>query len=341
MKEYLKGQRSMVLARYNLFTRRQQQGDTFEDWYCELRRLYDLAEAEGMSGEDLLTVLITTGIRDEKVRSKIFEDLRTPTLDDTVKLIEQMVHAKDTNARIEKRREDSKVSAINKSGYQKRPTKTSYQKDKEFQRFEKGKVDEKNKFTDQSKLKCNCCGKDRNPSTGKFYGWKENCPAKNAECKDCKKTGHFTGMVACKARKRVNCIKIESLNSAESTNVINIDAQGPERSVKIEMEADTGANITVLKGAMIENLNWVQLEPTNVHIKGYDGIAKACLGKFKLNFQHGNKTFKEMAYFSNSTTSNFLSRDACIALGIVPKGFPNEQVNGIKSSKSARQTPIN
>ena len=112
IKGYLKGQRSMVLARYHLFTRRQQQGETFEDWYCELRRLYDLAEATEMTGDDFLTVLITTGIRDEKVRSKIFEDLRTPTLDDTVKLIEQMVYAKDTNARIEKRREDSKVAAI-------------------------------------------------------------------------------------------------------------------------------------------------------------------------------------------------------------------------------------
>ena len=88
IKEYFKGQRSMVLARYNLFTRRQQQAETFEDWYCELRRLYDLAEADGMTGDDLLTALITTGIRDEKVRSKIFEDLKTPTLDDTVKLIE-------------------------------------------------------------------------------------------------------------------------------------------------------------------------------------------------------------------------------------------------------------
>ena len=70
MKEYLKGQRSIILARYNLFTRRQQYGETFDDWYCELRRLYDLAEAEGMSGEDLLTVLITTGVRDEKYALK-------------------------------------------------------------------------------------------------------------------------------------------------------------------------------------------------------------------------------------------------------------------------------
>ena len=112
MKTYLKGQRSMVLARYNLFTRRQEAGETFEDWYCELRRLYDLAEAQEMSGDDLLTVLITTGVREEKVRSKIFEDLRTPTLDDTVKLIEQMVYAKDTT-RINRRQKDSKINEDN------------------------------------------------------------------------------------------------------------------------------------------------------------------------------------------------------------------------------------
>ena len=98
-----------------------------------------------------------------------------------------------------------------------------------------------------------------------------------------KKHGHFTGMPACKLPKRVNCIIIESLNSEKSTNNINIDAQGLEKSVKIEMEADTGTNIAVLKGAMMENLNSVQLEPTNVQIKGYDGIAKACLGKFEHN----------------------------------------------------------
>ena len=89
-----------VLARHNLFTRRQQHGETFEDWYCELRNLFDLAEAENMSSDDLLTVLITTGIRNERARSKILEDFRTPTLDQTVKLIEQMVYAKDTNAQI-------------------------------------------------------------------------------------------------------------------------------------------------------------------------------------------------------------------------------------------------
>ena len=77
-----------MLERYNLFTRRQKPYETFEEWLSELRKLYDSAEAKDMTGDDLLTVLITTGIREEKVRSKILEELRTPTLDDTIKLIE-------------------------------------------------------------------------------------------------------------------------------------------------------------------------------------------------------------------------------------------------------------
>ena len=113
-----------------------------------------------MTGNDLMTVLITTGVREEKVRSKILEDLRTPTLDETVKLIEQMVYAKDTNARIEKRCEDSKVASINKFGFNKKPTKTLYKKDKEDRRFEKASSNG-NKVAVKDTLKCNCCGQNR------------------------------------------------------------------------------------------------------------------------------------------------------------------------------------
>ena len=99
--------------------------------------MFDLAKAKDIDGEDLLTVLITTGIRDEKVRSKILEDYRNPTLDETAKLIEQMVYAKDTNARVAERRMDSKISAITNPQTSKRPSKTRYQKDKEVRRWDK------------------------------------------------------------------------------------------------------------------------------------------------------------------------------------------------------------
>lgn len=157
----------------------------------------DLAETDGMSGDDLLTVLIATGIRDEKVRSKIFEDYRTPTLDDTVKLIQQMVHAKDRNARIEKRREDSKVAGIGRNNSSRKPPKTSYQKDKEVRRWDKGNMESKNNADEKPKGKCNYCGRDRHPNSGTRFGWKDLCPARKASCNDCKKIGHFAKIQAC------------------------------------------------------------------------------------------------------------------------------------------------
>ena len=199
MKTYLKGQRSIILARYNLFTRRQHHGETFEEWYCELRRLYDLAEAEEMTGEDLLTVLITTGVRDEKVRSKILEDLRTPTQDETVKLIGQMVYAKDTNARIERRREEANINAVKTPSSNRRPIKTSYQKDKEFWRMERANTESETNNVERTKGKCNYCGRDRHPDNGQ--GWRKMCPAQKAECMNCKQMGHFRNTVACKFKK--------------------------------------------------------------------------------------------------------------------------------------------
>ena len=106
--------------------------ETFEEWYIELRRLYDLAEAEEMNWRRFAYRVDNYRIRAKKIRSKILEDLRTPTLDDTVKLIEQMTFAKDTNARIEKRREDSKIAVVSK-----RNSKTLYQKEKKVGAWKK------------------------------------------------------------------------------------------------------------------------------------------------------------------------------------------------------------
>ena len=63
IKKHLKSQRPMLLNRYRLFTRNQRSGETLDSWYQELRRLADVAEVESLSKDELLTVLITSGIQ--------------------------------------------------------------------------------------------------------------------------------------------------------------------------------------------------------------------------------------------------------------------------------------
>ena len=47
-------------------------------------------------------------------------------------------------------------------------------------------------------------------------------------------------MSACRV-KRVSGIKMESVNSAKSTNAVEIIANGPYKDVSIQRKADTGA----------------------------------------------------------------------------------------------------
>ena len=227
----------------------------------------------------------------KKIRSKILEDLRTQTLDDTVKLIEQMTFAKDTNARIEKRREDSKIAAVGK-----RNSKTLYQKDKKYRRMDKTPKNEKSHV-----MTCFNCGKDRDPHS-----------------------------------KRVRCVKMGSVNCARSkgrsTNIVEISAIGPEKYHPIMVEADTGANITVFKAELLQEMAWAELEQTEMQIQGYSGIAENCAGKAMITLQLGSRTHDEEIYFSNMATSNYLSRDACIMFKIIPRGFPHAEVNTMKAS---------
>ena len=118
-------------------------------------------------------------------------------------------------------------------------------------------------------------------------------------------------------------------------------AMGPEKSWPIKLEADTGANVTVMTAGILEDMDWVDMEETNMKIKGYSGIAEECVGKARISLRRGTRTHKEEVFFSNATTSNFLSRDACMAFGIIPKGFPEAEVNGVKATgvNSLRKIP--
>ena len=64
---------------------------------------------------------------------------------------------------------------------------------------------------------------------------------------------------------------MKSVNSVKSTNVIEIIANGPYKDVPIQLEADTGVNITVLKAIYLEDLDRVEIEDTDMHIQGTMG----------------------------------------------------------------------
>ena len=88
-------------------------------------------------------------------------------------------------------------------------------------------------------------------------------------------------------------MKIESVNRAKSTNKVEIMAMdrsknGLKSMIPISVEADTGANITLLKAEILQDLNWVQMSATDMHIEGNNAVADPCLGKAYSRLQRGN-----------------------------------------------------
>ena len=65
----------------------------------------------------------------------------------------------------------------------------------------------------------------------------------------------------------------------KSTNKVEIMAMGrskngPRSMVPVCVEADAGANITLLKAETLEDLDWVQMSVTDMHVQGYSGVVK-------------------------------------------------------------------
>lgn len=175
--------------------------------------------------------------------------------------------------------------------------------------------------TESNKSKCYYCGRDRHPNTSSQFGWRDNCPAKNATCKEFKNIGHFTNMPACKYKK-VHCIKIEFVNCAKYSNTVDMIAKGPKQGVQIKLEADTGANITVLKAIIMEDLDLVNMEPTNLHIQGYCETPEPCLGKAFINLQRSNRWRKKSPFLASKLLPTFYPEMHAWNLELYQKDFP-------------------
>ena len=71
--------------------------------------------------------------------------------------------------------------------------------------------------------------------------------------------------------------------------MVKVKEQGPKTSIPVDVEADTGASITAMKAEILQELDWVELEPTDVHIRGYSVIAEPCLGKATIDLRIGKR----------------------------------------------------
>ena len=186
-----------------------------------------------------------------------------------------------------------------------------------------------------------------------------NCPAKNIKCHSCGITGHFQKVCRSQSRGRYNqssnqsinrfnrhqqqgvnsvvCsedasigfLMVASLKSDNSLTEITVsltttvkDGQSITQSIKVL--PDTGANLCLLGPKQLEvlGINIDQMYDSNKVLKVAGGTSMETSHQFSATLQLAGRKTDVVIYFCRLVQRFFLSRQACIGLGIVPATFP-------------------
>ena len=164
IQEYLRQKRSIALDRVAFEERRQEEDESFDEFYVSLRNLAEESDICENCYEQRITTRIMSGIKDKNVRQKLLAINPFPDLKTVVNLCRSEESAKKDSSAL-----DSKITI------EKVKKKTNYKKEK------------RDNFSKPDN--CKKCGFD--------YHEKIKCPANKSECKACGKFGHWAKMCLC------------------------------------------------------------------------------------------------------------------------------------------------
>ena len=86
IKAYLMDQRNVTVDCYKLVRRKQEPGESFDDFFVNLREQAEDANLASMTSEEWIDTLIVSGVRDEETRQELLSKKPALNLNDAVTL---------------------------------------------------------------------------------------------------------------------------------------------------------------------------------------------------------------------------------------------------------------
>lgn len=322
LEQYCIGERNTIHERYKFNTRTQLPGESFDAFYTELRTLassclFNYRAAEGAPAEaespidEMLRDRIVLGLREDELRKRLISQGNNLTLATAVRLCRSHEVTSTTMRSMSGGSSQLAVNAVRarKRSEQSKPAT----KGKSHSRASSGEQNKpSDKFPNSQAQKCSWCGKTPNHA-------KDQCPAKEAECRNCGKKGHYSRV--CRS-KRINEVKEENDDNFLFTGELvvgevecwqaKVDVNGFQTIFKL----DTGADGTVVSHAE-PWVNQMKLSPPDTILHGPGGKELEVLGVFEAKMSYKGLKHSEKAYVIKNQNTSLLSRNACVALNLV------------------------
>ena len=261
----------LVTRRYDFFRYAQGQSQSFSEYYAHLRELGDLASLEMLTTKDLYIFRLIGGLRDQELRKDILE---LPEL--TLEHVERHGRA-----------HESAQNAL--KGVAGASPSTSAHATTSGQNYGNAKQGWKKKMELKKKLlkegKCFSCGRSHDKDCP--------CPAKNKECRSCKKKGHFSHVCLAGLRHSASRPSSRTASPTRSSSQLTINhthhVRGSRPTPKLEMAfqaigkgvpfrynvtPDTGSSRTIIALNLMTQYGWKYDKEAAKHEKLYNASKK-------------------------------------------------------------------
>ncbi|MCG8433769.1 MAG: hypothetical protein MJA83_07040, partial [Gammaproteobacteria bacterium] len=309
--------RNIAVDRMTFIKVRQAEGESFDDFYTRLCERAEEADIRNIDYNSLMATMVLVGVNDGETRQRLMANTPAPTLRETLKICRS-----EEKGRLgrESLQGEVSVGALRKSQYQKR------------------KVQERSQSSTRGGASGDPCSR---------CGWThrdgQDCPAKDKECRRCKKVGHFDKVCWLKSDKskgnkdggkkasdkdneqtvprKQNAIRIAaSFGEDEETVPITIYNKKGEFLACKEAVADTGAGGTVANVGILKDfdLEVKQLDPPPPVV----GIGETDLepvGALPVTLHVDGQETKDTLIICKKVPGLYLSKAVCKGLRIIPK----------------------
>lgn len=322
IQEYLRKKRNITLDHVAFEERRQEDGEQFDDFYVDLKRIAEESELCGNCVEKRLTTKIISGVRCPELRQKLLILTPFPSLKEVVDICRSFETANKDSQSLENKIPIERI---------RNPATTN--QDRSY----------------NTQAKCGRCG----------YGPHKNssCPAKNTVCKKCGKIGHWEKVCRSKESniqeieaeeiepQQLRTLTIAGIKHCPTPTVdIVISSTKNDKSIQVRGIPDTGAEATVCGPDIIKALaiNAKALKSTTTErLMAANGSPISTLGKIRLQLKVGHISTQEDVVICEKQSHFLLSWTLCQKLKLIPDDFPN-QIRRVNIEETKKENiPIN
>ena len=284
METFARGIINETLERHKFFKRKQEEGETFDEFLTELRLLSKNCNFCATNGcfEGLLRDRIVAGVKNDKIREKLLSE-KDLTLLKTIDICRSCEKASDGMAELSKSGEDDTSKEV-------------------------GRIDEKRfrstQNTSDGKINCKFCGR-------KHTFGRDSCPAWGKRCRKCNELNHFENVCTKREMPLSEIKKADSISTNPVTRVqeslsaaLFLGSIGAAESLDLErgnkvsncweiliptqtvmplkFKIDTGAEVSVIseKHLKLFKRSTEELKQPNKLLVGPNQIKLQCYGYF-------------------------------------------------------------